>query len=257
MGHSGDHSTGTDAAFDEPAVVAPAIPAATTVLLRDHDGGVEVLMARRNSRLEFAGGMWVFPGGRIDPTDYPGGVAAPDDPEAVLAAARRAAVREAAEETALHIDESTLVWFSHWTPPPITPKRFATWFFAARAPADTEALRADGGEIHAVGWMDPDEGLARRNAGEIELAPPTWITLEQLRGHESVEATLATLSAQPPEHFTTRFARVEGGAVALYHGDAGYEIDDPDRPGDRHRLWMLETGWRYERSTASATEAET
>lgn len=249
--------TGTEAGFGEPSTVAPAIPAATTVLLRDHDGHVEVLMARRNSKLEFAGGMWVFPGGRIDADDYPGGVATPDDPEAVLAAARRAAVREAAEETALTIEESTLVWFSHWTPPPITPKRFATWFFAARAPSDVAALRADGGEIHAVGWMRPDEGLARRNAGEIELAPPTWITLEQLRGHDSVEATLAALTQRPPEHFTTRFARVESGAVALYHGDAGYDDDDPDRPGDRHRLWMLATGWRYERSATSAPEAET
>ena len=258
MGASGDgerRATGTEAAFGEVAVVAPAIPAATTVLLRDHEDRVEVLMARRNSRLEFAGGMWVFPGGRIDAADYPDGVATPDDPGAVLAAARRAAVREAAEETALRVDESTLVWFSHWTPPPITPKRFATWFFAAPAPADIDALRADGGEIHAVGWMAPDEGLARRNAGEIELAPPTWITLEQLCGHDSVDATLAALERRPPEHFTTRFARVEGGAVALYHGDAGYEHDDPERPGDRHRLWMLDTGWRYERSPGSAPTA--
>jgi hypothetical protein len=40
---------------------------------------------------------------------------------------------------------------------------------------------------------------------------------------------------------------VEGGAVALYHGDAGYDDTDPDRPGGRHRLWMLDRGWRYER----------
>ena len=25
------------------------------------------------------------------------------------------------------------------------------------------------------------------------------------------------------------------------------EPKDPDRPGPRHRLWMLESGWRYER----------
>ena len=54
----------------------PAIPAATVVLLRDGADGVETLMLRRDSKLAFAGGAWVFPGGRIDPEDYPDGVAA-------------------------------------------------------------------------------------------------------------------------------------------------------------------------------------
>ncbi|MFM8861560.1 MAG: NUDIX hydrolase, partial [Acidimicrobiia bacterium] len=55
------------------------VPAATVVLVRDAiDGrpGVEVLLARRNSKIYFAGGAWVFPGGRIDVEDhgddYPG-----------------------------------------------------------------------------------------------------------------------------------------------------------------------------------------
>ena len=61
----------------------PAIPAATVVLLRDAPGGVETLMLRRNSKLAFAGGAWVFPGGRIDPEDYPGGAPALDDADAV------------------------------------------------------------------------------------------------------------------------------------------------------------------------------
>ena len=35
------------------------------------DAGLETLMLRRNSKLEFAGGMWVWPGGRIDPATTP------------------------------------------------------------------------------------------------------------------------------------------------------------------------------------------
>ena len=45
------------------------IPAATVVLVRDRDGAVETIMLRKNSKLAF-GGMWVFPGGRIDEVDY-------------------------------------------------------------------------------------------------------------------------------------------------------------------------------------------
>lgn len=246
----GRESTGLEGRFGTPAADAPLIPAATTVLLRDADDGLEVLMVRRNSKLEFAGGMWVFPGGRIDPEDYPGGRVDADDPEVVLAAARQAAVREAAEETGLVVEPSTLVWFSHWTPPAVTPKRFATWFFVAPAPTEIAGLRIDGGEIHDHGWLEPSQCLRRRNAGEIEMAPPTWITLEHLARYRSVDQAVGDLGSRPPEHFATRFAAVDGGIVAMYHGDAGYDDDDPHRPGGRHRLWMLADGWRYERDPA-------
>ena len=61
------------------------IPAATVVLVRERDGTLETLMLRKNSKIAF-GGMWVFPGGRIDDEDR---IGAPD----VATAARRAAVR--------------------------------------------------------------------------------------------------------------------------------------------------------------------
>ncbi|HEY5154300.1 MAG TPA: NUDIX domain-containing protein [Acidimicrobiales bacterium] len=224
----------------------PTIPAATVVLLRDSPRGLETLMLRRNADLAFAGGMWVWPGGRIDPDDYPTGQ--PDEDPAVLqASARRAAVREAREEADLEVDPESLVWFSHWTPPPITPKRFATWFFAAPAPAGT--VHIDGGEIHGHAWMTPSEAMARRNALEIALSPPTWITLEHLAEFDRADEALQVLAQRPPEWFATRFATVEGGAVALYDGDAGYEDENPDRPGGRHRLWMVGDTWRYERSS--------
>lgn len=51
-----------------PAV--PLRPAATVMLLRDHDEhGLEVLMLRRNLNSDFVGGAYVFPGGAVDPSD--------------------------------------------------------------------------------------------------------------------------------------------------------------------------------------------
>lgn len=228
----------------EPDPDVPTIPAATVVPLRDGPGGLETLMLRRNSALAFAGGMWVWPGGRVDEADRVGG-----HPGDLEAAARRAAVREAREEAGLVLEPEQLVWFSHWTPPPVRMRRYATWFFATRAP-DSEVV-VDGGEIEEHCWTTPAEAMARRNALEIELAPPTWITLEQLRPYRTVTEALGALAARPPEHFATRFAMVEGGAVALYHGDAGYETADAAAEGPRHRLWMLESGWHYERDTDS------
>ncbi len=47
--------------------VPPAVPAATVALVRDGDGGLEVLLMRRPGSMAFAPGMHVFPGGRVDP----------------------------------------------------------------------------------------------------------------------------------------------------------------------------------------------
>jgi 8-oxo-dGTP pyrophosphatase MutT (NUDIX family) len=44
-------------------------PAATVVLLRERAGALEVLLMRRRSTLGFLGGMWVFPGGRMEASD--------------------------------------------------------------------------------------------------------------------------------------------------------------------------------------------
>jgi 8-oxo-dGTP pyrophosphatase MutT (NUDIX family) len=116
----------------------PAIPAATVVLLRDGADGVETLMLRRDSRLAFAGGAWVFPGGRIDPEDYPGGVVT-DDGDSLLTAARNAAAREAMEEAGLVVDPDSLDWFAHWTPGAIAtaPRRRGAWSWTTARSAST------------------------------------------------------------------------------------------------------------------------
>jgi glyoxylase-like metal-dependent hydrolase (beta-lactamase superfamily II)/8-oxo-dGTP pyrophosphatase MutT (NUDIX family) len=44
-------------------------PAATIVVARDGEAGVEILMVRRTRAVEFAGGAHVFPGGAVDPAD--------------------------------------------------------------------------------------------------------------------------------------------------------------------------------------------
>ncbi len=237
MSASNEHGERLARWTDEKRVGAPPRPAATVVPLRDGNDGLETLMLRRNSKIAF-GGMWVFPGGRVDEADRVGS----DE----RAGARRAAVRESLEEAGLAIEEGSLVPFSHWTPPPITPKRYFTWFFIARAPDSPVSI--DGGEIQEHAWMRPAEALRRREAGEIELAPPTFVTLYELGSLADVEAALAFARGREPERYETVIARVKGGAVALWHGDAGYADADADRDGPRHRLWMLADGWRYERT---------
>lgn len=47
----------------------PARPAATVMLLREAPGGVKVFLMRRHSKMEFAPGTVVFPGGGVDDRD--------------------------------------------------------------------------------------------------------------------------------------------------------------------------------------------
>jgi 8-oxo-dGTP pyrophosphatase MutT (NUDIX family) len=221
----------------DPDADNPAIPAATVILLRDGEAGLETLMLRRNSKLAF-GGMWVFPGGRVDDADRTG---AADE----YHAARRAAVREAREESDLVVAVDDLVPLSHWTPPPQTPKRFSTWFFVAPAPPG--AVTVDDGEIHEHRWVSPAAAIAERDAGEIELAPPTWITLHTLAAHATLADAVATAADRDPDVFVTRFGATDDGLVTMWQGDAGYETSDPGVEGSRHRLVMADGGWRYER----------
>lgn len=220
----------------------PPVLAATVILLRDGPTGLETLMLRRNSKIVF-GGMWVFPGGRLDPEDWKG---VPSDDE--LEASRQAAVREAMEECGLLVDPESMVPFSHWTPPPVTPKRFLTWFFAARA-RDGEVL-IDDGEIKAAEWLSAEGALERQAAKAVELAPPTYVTLTDLARFECVDEALEVIGARPPERFQTRIGVLPGtGPVAMWHGDEGYEAGDPAVPGRRHRLTMTKGGpWSYERN---------
>jgi 8-oxo-dGTP pyrophosphatase MutT (NUDIX family) len=225
---------------------ADAKPAATVAVLRDGEHGLETLLLRRSSKLAFHGGAWVFPGGRIDDEDWHDG----DD---ILRAAARAAVREANEEAGIDLDVDSLVHLSNWTTPEISPKRFATWFFAAPADAEIAEVVADGVESDAVHWFRPADALAARAAGEIELAPPQYVTLLWLLDHADVAAALAGVAATTPTDFTPRFHFLDGGgAICVYVGDVAWDdLAQIDAPGPRHRLLMpAAADWVYQRDDA-------
>ena len=213
--------------------------AASVVLLRPAPDGPEILYLRRNPSLAFHGGYWVFPGGRIDAADRAAG-----GDEA--AAARRAAVREAHEEAGLRVPAASLAFAVHWTTPESSPIRFATWFFVAPAAAGT--VETDGTEILEHRWLRPADALERQRAREIKLAAPTFALTSRLAGFADVDGALAAVAGWPEERLLGQLLEVDGGQVAVYHQDSAYDDGRLDRDGPRHRLWMVRSGWRYERS---------
>lgn len=233
--------TGRLDVVDHPDADPPAVPAATVVLVRDGDGELEVLMIHRGADTAF-GGMWAFPGGVVEADDVPAGTE--PDP---LPAARTAAVRETREETGLRVDGASLVWWSHWLPPvdSMSSKRFSTWFFLAPAHdghAD-EHVGIDGDEVHDHRWLAPALALGLQERGEILLAPPTYVTLQQLCRYGDVASAIA---AADPVHFATELAFDGPVRQCLWVGDVGYGGGDHRADGPRHRLVMDDgLGWRY------------
>ncbi len=227
------------------------IPSATVVLLREANETIEVLLLKRNSNIAY-GGMWVFPGGKIDAADYEqsnGRVTEECDPNngVMLEAAQNAAHRETQEEAGLDIRREKLIYFAHWTTPKIRPKRFSTWFFIA--PAETYDVTIDGGEIHEHCWRSPTDALKAHREGEIELVPPTFLTLLEISSYKSISEVEGAFSNTQPRIFEPRVESLPEGLCYFYEGDAGYENSDHLAEGARHRLYAkTNRDWQYQRS---------
>jgi 8-oxo-dGTP pyrophosphatase MutT (NUDIX family) len=125
---------------------------------------------QRHPDARFMPGVWVFPGGSVDPADGEG-----------EAAHRAAAVRELEEEAGIELSADELVAYSRWITPKVVPIRFDTRFYLALAPAHSPP-RPDGAETVDASWFEPQAALDSHHAGELSLVFPTIKHLESLVG---------------------------------------------------------------------------
>ena len=151
--------------MDASNAIAPAIPAATVVILRDRPDGIEVFMVVRHHAIEFASGALVFPGGKVDPGNSDPAWA---DLAAIGAPAERTNIVAAARET---FEEAGLL---------LARKRgTATMIEAQEAHGLVERYRA---AILAGTWpfrdLIADEGL--QLATDLMVPFAHWITPEGL-----------------------------------------------------------------------------
>lgn len=219
----------------------PVYPAATVVLVRDGAEGIEALLVQRNKALRHMGGMWVFPGGRVEPEDY----ALDGDP---YRAAVTAAIRETREEAGVAVAPDQLVYLSHWTTPEGARRRFATWFFLAILDDDQEVI-VDGGEIAHHAWMTPQRAFAQLAdvADSFRLMPPTYVSLVDLADFSCCREARLHLHRRGALVYAPRMVFVEDGICFLYQGDAGYEDEDLEAAGARHRAYMINGQLQYVR----------
>jgi 8-oxo-dGTP pyrophosphatase MutT (NUDIX family) len=185
--------------FDAGSPTSEPRLAATVLLVRDGEIGIEVFMQRRAATMAFAPRMVVFPGGRVDPTDL---VAEVDEEQVHAVAAGfgvdagsargivAAAVREVEEESGVRLAVGDLRPRARWVTPAFEPRRYDTFFFAARLPDGAEALGATS-ETTEDFWGPAASLLAEGSAGTLRLMPPTVVCLEEVATFDSVDDFLA------------------------------------------------------------------
>jgi recombination protein RecT len=207
--------------------------AATVMLVRDGDMGLEVLMTRRSMSASFAPGAYVFPGGHMDDVDalahHNAAFRAGQDQARRTAAL--AAVRESFEELGVllatnaagewassadvaQLDRSqdfyahtqtagwtlradTVFTFARWITDRDLPKRFDVPFLVARMPPGQEPVADESEQFEPV-WVRPSDALQRFKAGQFFIIFPTIRTLDKLQAFDSVDALLSACQSEHP-----------------------------------------------------------
>lgn len=190
-------------------------PAASVVLLRrggrHGERALEVLLLKRTESAKFMPGVWVFPGGALDPEDGEG-----------EAGYRACALRELREEAGIELpDDEELVLFSRWITPEVISRRFDAWFFLALAPAHTPP-EPDGVETTDAGWFEPRAALEAQEAGKLALAFPTIRQLESLRSFANAEEAIEAQRTLDVAPILPKIVGTQSHPRILLPGDPDY-----------------------------------
>jgi 8-oxo-dGTP pyrophosphatase MutT (NUDIX family) len=188
--------------------------AATLIIVDTATGEPRVLLGRRRADLAFMPGRYVFPGGRVDPSDRQVAVAddlAPGNLENLMVAMKGnpspvraralalAAVRETFEEAGIVIGAplgsaappkaeawqrfyahgfrpalTPLTFFARAVTPPGRPRRYDTRFFCVAAEAIAHRVAAADGELSDLEWHTIEQARA------LDLPNITRVVLEDL-----------------------------------------------------------------------------
>jgi 8-oxo-dGTP pyrophosphatase MutT (NUDIX family) len=181
--------------------------AASAIVGRDGEDGLEVLVLERGSSSRFLAGYVAFPGGSTDEIDAQLSRAWFGSTDEVD---RACAVRELLEEVGLALTSGglheangqgletitssppsadQLPEVAHWVAPPRIPTRFDARFFAVRAGHGLQP-QADGGETADVWWASPRALLEDWRTGRRKLYWPTYFTVLALSTCAGVDELL-------------------------------------------------------------------
>jgi hypothetical protein len=124
-----------------------------------------------------------------------------------------------------------LQFVAHWLTPVGEARRFDTRFFVAEAPASQEPLHDDS-ETIASTWVRPADALARREAKELQMFPPTEASLRMLSEYGTVAEAMSAVASigLPPKLEPRLVVSPEGGVAGIrLPGEDGFdELSPPE-----------------------------
>jgi len=255
------NSSGTaqsDAITGEP--MPEAKPAATLVIFRDQPGETapDILIVERSSKMAFAGGAAVFPGGRGDDADFEFARALGHD-DVDEYGARIAAIRESIEETGIavalrgdhpiekidaarnalsagtafqkicadndwQLELEKLIPFTRWCPPFREKRVFDTRFYLiAHEDHDVEA-RVDETENYNLFWSSAQGVLDKADNGEVKIIFPTKRNLERLAQFGSFEHAVRDTAQYPIVMVSPHIEKRDGQMFLCVPENIGYPI---------------------------------
>jgi 8-oxo-dGTP pyrophosphatase MutT (NUDIX family) len=245
-----------------PAASPEGIPAATVIIFRNGEDGQppEILMTIRSREMVFAGGMAVFPGGRVDPADFELGAMIRGDLDPEEAAHQVAVVRETLEETGLviglkgeidaaraqaarhflqetgelapvlehfewELDLAQLTPFARWYPKnERIPRVYDTRFYLANLGTGAVEIAADLSENTHLFWTTAQGALDSAEKGDIKVIFPTRRNLERLAMFGSFDEAKAQADAIPVRTITPFMESMDGKTWLQIGEDLGYPV---------------------------------
>jgi len=126
------------------------------------------------------------------------------------------------EDLLLLTDRVHLV--DHWVTPVGERRRFDTRFFVALAPEAQEPLHDDAETIASL-WVRPTDAIQMWKAGELQMLPPTVVSLKFLESHATAAEALAAAEAVGvPPVVLPRIVMKDGRIVGVRRpGDPDYD----------------------------------
>jgi len=227
--------------------------AATVVLIREANGGLETFLLKRSGSKTIVGEAYVFPGGKLDPEDQSADAIAalglaqspqqmlgePGLSESMAGAMFVAACRETFEETGVRLNGAQLLPLSRWiTPktPAMMRRRFDTRFFIGLMPDGQTAVH-DGQEAKDSHWYEPRDALRDYVDGKINLAPPQLMSLAAIARHSSFESLAESLRGIEPPLVEPKGYKLDGERAMAYPGHPEHPISTRGMPGPLSLVW--------------------
>lgn len=164
---------------DEPT----PLRAVSVIPARERGGVLEVFVQHRVHTMDFAPGMVVFPGGRVDPVDETTAY------RLGIGVAEACAVREVAEEAGADIDPGDLIPWDRWITPVGYPKRFDVDFFLLPVTDGSEFVHSTGEALDSE-WLPVADLVTAVEEGRLAMVPPTRTIIDELSALQTLRAAV-------------------------------------------------------------------